>query len=356
MGIVDVAARSASAAQDRLGNQVVCSLPFANAPPLVIEARPDGGLGNLESGIEWVRSQQEAIEDAVCDVGAVVLRGFGPASTTDFEAFLAHMPAHSGGYVGGSTPRQGIDNSTRVYEATRSSPEIRIPLHQEMTYLPNYPGKLAFFCRLPSATGGQTLLGDMRRFTASLPDRILSDITARGIRYIRNFRSEDVPHPAAGHPVLIHLTWQHAFSSKDPDAAEATARKLGLETRWESDDSLTTFYRSKGLTEHRKTGERVYSSHLHTQIHHPRWMHKGMWEAYSAVYGAKTRPIAMHAQYGDAEEFNMDDYYKIHDLLDAVTVAPVWRAGDILLVDNIYTAHGRGSFTGDRDVQVSLLA
>ena len=32
-----------------------------------------------------------------------------------------------------------------------------------MAYLPNYPNRLAFFCRMPSVTKGETLIGDVRR-------------------------------------------------------------------------------------------------------------------------------------------------------------------------------------------------
>jgi alpha-ketoglutarate-dependent taurine dioxygenase len=40
----------------------------------------------------------------------------------------------------------------------------------------------------------------------------------------------------------------------------------------------------------------------------------------------------------------------------ANTVREPWRAGDLLLVDNVRTAHSRESFTGPRDIVVGMSA
>jgi Taurine catabolism dioxygenase TauD, TfdA family len=51
----------------------------------------------------------------------------------------------------------------------------------------------------------------------------------------------------------------------------------------------------------------------------------------------------------------MTDHELVADGLAAATIAPGWHAGDVLLIDNIYTGHGRTPFTGHRDVQVALV-
>jgi alpha-ketoglutarate-dependent taurine dioxygenase len=45
----------------------------------------------------------------------------------------------------------------------------------------------------------------------------------------------------------------------------------------------------------------------------------------------------------------------LYPVLEEVTVAFPWRAGDVMILDNIYSFHGRNAFTGTRDVQVALL-
>jgi hypothetical protein len=41
---------------------------------------------------------------------------------------------------------------------------------------------------------------------------------------------------------------------------------------------------------------------------------------------------------------------------DAETVALPWRAGDVLVIDNVLAAHGREPFSGDREVLVAMAA
>ena len=44
----------------------------------------------------------------------------------------------------------------------------------------------------------------------------------------------------------------------------------------------------------------------------------------------------------------------LNDAYEASTVREPWEAGDLLLVDNIRTAHCREPFTGPRDVVVAM--
>jgi len=49
-----------------------------------------------------------------------------------------------------------------------------------------------------------------------------------------------------------------------------------------------------------------------------------------------------------------EDYLALRDLFEARKIAFAWRAGDVMLLDNKLTAHGRHAYTGERDVQVML--
>src|SRR3546814_5337136 len=60
-----------------------------------------------------------------------------------------------------------------------------------MAYLPRWPRKLAFYCRQPPATGGETIIADVRRFEQLVDGRMRDEIAANGVLYVRNFRSEE---------------------------------------------------------------------------------------------------------------------------------------------------------------------
>ena len=45
----------------------------------------------------------------------------------------------------------------------------------------------------------------------------------------------------------------------------------------------------------------------------------------------------------------------IRDAVDAETIAFDWRAGDVLLIDNVLVAHGRRAYSGSRRVLAALI-
>jgi hypothetical protein len=57
----------------------------------------------------------------------------------------------------------------------------------------------------------------------------------------------------------------------------------------------------------------------------------------------------------DGGPLNNDGAVSLYGLLESISVGFPWQAGDVMLLDNINTAHGRGPFTGQRDVQVAFI-
>lgn len=298
----------------------------------------------------WFAEHRVAIEALTSDVGAVVLRGFGVSETHHFGALVEHYPSPEFGYTAGATPRRAIEG--KVFEATNAPPQFKIQLHQEMAYLPKYPARLAFFCKTPPASGGETIIGDMRRFEAGLPRDLRDTVAATGVLYLRNFRSPDW---TTGHPVLDarHRPWTDAFGTTDRGEAEAQCAAMGLDFEWVG-DSLTTSYRGQGVVRHPATGAEVWFNQLIPQIHSVQSVGADLFEAYAEHY-EHGRPRPYDTCLGDGTQLTPDDVDAAYEVLDAVTVAFPWQAGDVMFVDNVICAHGRNTFTGARDIQVALL-
>jgi len=315
--------------------------------PLAPELRDD-----LDAAAGWVRERQAAFDELLCEAGAVVLRGFAFRDTAGFSRAVEHYPEPAFGYLGGATPRAHI--AGRAFEATRVPPEAKLPFHQEMAYLPTYPSKLAFFCNHAPATGGETLIGDVRRFEAALPRRFRDEIRARGVRYLRNFRD---PAWSTGDAAAdaVHRPWPEAFSTEDPSAAEASCRSMGLDFRWEANGSLSVIHLAPGFVTHPRTGREIWFNQIPSQAPNVRNLGPERLALYRQVYDATgaTRPYT--ATYGDGAAFDPDDLAAIYPILDEIEVAFPWRNGDLMLLDNFHVFHGRNPFTGHRDVQVALL-
>ena len=195
--------------------------------PLFVTPERESLRGDADAAIAWFRHHRMEIDRLTTAVGAVVLRDFAIADTRHFGALVEEYPTMEFGYSAGVTPRAQIEG--KIFEATSAPPQFRIPLHQEMSYLPQYPAKLVFYCRQPPTSGGETILGDMRRFDRALDPLFRAAIAEKGVLYQRNFRSPDW---SIGHPVLDarHRAWTDAFGTTDRGQAEESCAAMASST------------------------------------------------------------------------------------------------------------------------------
>lgn len=320
--------------------------------PLFIEPVADVLAGSLDSAVSWFREAQDPLRERIAEAGAVVLRGFPVHTSADFGRLVEHLPSTEYGYIGGNTRRDAIEG--RVMEATRLPSSEKITLHQEMAYMPEFPDMLAFFCRVPADTGGETILCDMRAVVDLIDQDLVAGVRRLGVLYVRNFRA---PESATGDPLLdsYHKTWVEAFWTQNRDEVSESCRSLGLEHIWESDGSLTTKFRTAGLVPHPLTGQETWFNHVHAMSFIRGSIGDQHLSAHEAFYPGSDMREPFQVFFGDGSEIPEDAIRSIYPVLDRLTVAFPWRHGDVLLVDNIATAHGRNPFTGDRDVQVALI-
>jgi hypothetical protein len=61
-----------------------------------------------------------------------------------------------------------------------------------------------------------------------------------------------------------------------------------------------------------------------------------------------------HAYYGDGSSIHESVIEAILDAYNRVAVPVEWEAGDVLMLDNILTAHGRAAFVGERKILVAM--
>ena len=319
--------------------------------PLFVEPTTEALRSDPVAVVDWFGRHRDELDRLIVDAGAVVLRGFAIVDTATFATLIDHYPTLEFGYSAGVTPRAQIEG--KVFEATSAPPQFRIPLHQEMSYLPHFPAKLAFYCSRPSETGGETIIGDMRRFDRSLDPAFRARVRERGVLYERNFRS---PEWQTGHPVLDarQRPWTDAFGTTDRKEVERYCDAMGLEYEWRGDDSLTTRFLGAGVVEHPDTGEDVWFNQLVQQATNVENLGQELFDAYAEHYtDGRARPFEVF--YGDGSAVDPNDISATYPLLDEVTVAFPWRSGDVMVLDNLNTAHGRNTFTGTRDIQVALL-
>ena len=70
------------------------------------------------------------------------------------------------------------------------------------------------------------------------------------------------------------------------------------------------------------------------------------------LYGADGLPFS--TRFGHGDPVGEDIVRLLNETYDAAAARVSWQAGDLLLVDNVRTAHGREPYEGSREMLVGL--
>jgi alpha-ketoglutarate-dependent taurine dioxygenase len=312
--------------------------------PLFIEPEHARLAGNLDYALDWFVTNRPEIDRLTTDVGAMVLRGFPFRNASDLDRLVSPYKSPDFGYTAGATPRGKIEG--RVFEATAAPPDVTIGLHQEMSYLPHYPSRLAFFCVQPAEEGGETAIADMRRFDAALRPGFREAVREMGVLYRRYFREADC---STGDPRydVVYRTWQDGMRVDSRRAAEEACVAMGLDWEW-GDGYFCVKYHSPGFARHPQTGREIWFNQIATMSPTRRRA--------PPRFSSDRLPPSYVTTFGNGSEFEVDDIENAIALFNELSVAFPWRAGDVMLLDNFNTAHGRMPFRGKREIQVALLA
>lgn len=331
-----------------LGDAVDCSSFAPGSPPLFIEPRP-GQLLTRAGMLDWVARHRDALDRLICAHGGIVLRGFPIQETADFSALMDLFPSFSGDYRGGVAPRQRI--AGQVMEATRLDHAVKLRLHSEMAYLREFPPRIAFFSRCTAPVGGETLIGDVRGLLDALPEALRQRLLEHGIMTVRNYAARSEALDAS----LAHMDlrgWNLAFATDDASEVEAICAHKGLQPFWNDDGSLTVVNRTDATSTHPQTGQRLYRANLHS--YNAATVSQGLDQALAQQIRAR-QPRPSGTFLGNGEPLSLEDIGHFERLLDARTRAWPWRDGDVMVLDNLQTWHGRNPYEGQRDVQVAML-
>lgn len=341
-----------NAAREWFGDEVRLTEPYPGRPPLWIEPATEALQTDPAAVVRWMAAHKEDVEKALITIGAVLMRGFAVRDTDDFATVMEPFEVYSKGYTAGTSERAAIKGN--VMELTTTAEHIYILLHQEMSYLPDNPRGVAFYCKTPSQDGGETVICDMRGFLEALPEELARKFVEKGIHYTRNMRNADVDDWRA-EPLYHHPSWQHRFETNDRAVVEQKLRERGADLRWEPDGSLTFWTELPGFTHHPVTGERLFFNQMVQQTKHRVMFGGDQANVYDGPYEEQHLVRPQFITFADGEALTDDEFMTVHNELERRKVAFPWKSGDIMILENKFTAHGRHPFKGHRDIQVMLL-
>lgn len=299
--------------------------------PLVI--RPKQKQVDL---VSWARTHSEFIEDNLLKYGGILFRGFATNRQEHFEQFLQAISLPLMEYMEGATPRKRLGD--KIYTSTEFPPERAISIHNELCYVVTWPMKILFFCLIAPPSGGETPIGDVRKVWQRLRPETKGRFAEKGWLLLRNF--------GAG----FGLTWQNSYHVSDKAALENYFRCARISYEWLDDNHLRTRQVRPAIATHPKTGETVWFNHI--GFWHESSLDPETRRLFLSEWGEDGLPF--NTYYGDGAKIGASVIEELRQAYDAETIAFPWEQGDILLLDNMLTAHGRNPFAGERKILTAM--
>jgi len=312
-------------------SELVRAVPASpDALPLVMQpTAPDVDLA------EWGRAHLDLLGAHLLQHGGILFRGFDLPSVAAFERVAASFYSELyGGY--GDLPRVGT--SDKIYKSTPYPADKAILFHNESSHLRIWPQKISFFCIQAAESGGETPLLDCRAVLGHLDPAIVKRFEEKGLMYVRNFVEG------------VDVSWQQFFQTSDRAVVEARCAGEGVECVWRPDGTLRTRFRTRAVARHPQTDDRLFFNQL--QLHHIRCLDADVRDSLLSLFPKDDLP--RHVYFGDGSEIEDSIMDEITELYWRVSVKEPWQNGDLILLDNMRTAHARMPFVGARSIAVAM--
>jgi hypothetical protein len=266
--------------------------------------------------------------------GALLFRGFGITDTTSFDAVLNFLMQPTSTFAEETSPRSGL--TSHVFTSTDYPPSFPIQFHHEFSYRRAYPERLAFCCIDPGIAGGATPLADSRRVLNKIPRDVADRFERLGVMYVRNYGE-------------LGVSWSESFGVTDKKVVSDYCRAQGIQFSWDG-GYLQTRQVAPAVTTHRVTAERAwFNSIVNLSI-------AGIEPAdvREAMMSMPVDSLPVNTFYGSGEPIDPRVLNELKRIYEEEAIRFDWRAGDVLLIDNVLTAHARDPFEGPRSIIVAM--
>ena len=283
----------------------------------------------------WVAEHRDALRAAVLEHGSLLIRGLGLRDVAETGAVfreLGSLMTETENFA----PRQRYAEG--VYSASKWPPYQPMCMHHELSYALEFPGLMAFACLVAPTDGGATPIADSPAVLHALPADLVARFERAGWLLVRSYNDE------------IGASFTEAFGTDDRRAIECYCRANAIGFEWQPDGALRTRQRRSAVLHHPITGQRCWFNQI---AFLNQWTMEPEVRGYLVdLHGEDGLPF--NTRFGDGAPIGADVVQAINEVYEANTVRECWQAGDLLLVDNLRTAHGREPFDGARDVVVAM--
>jgi alpha-ketoglutarate-dependent taurine dioxygenase len=295
--------------------------------PALVDGSGFGGLA------AWISANPDW-EKLIYTHGFILFRGFGISDPGAFDGILDLLMRPSHEFSEETSPRSAVTD--RTFTSTDYPEKYPIQFHHEFSYRRNYPDRLVFCCLQAAKTGGTTPLADSRRVLKRLPPNIVEPFEQLGMTYVRNFTG-------------LGVSWRDSFGTGDKAEISSYCDSHGIEHSW-SGEELHTSQAAPAIITHPVTGEKAWFNsvvNLNVMGVEPKAVR-------DALQLLPASLVPTNTYYGSGLPIEPDTIETIRQAYAEEAVRFDWQNGDLLVIDNVLTAHARDPFEGERRVLVGM--
>jgi alpha-ketoglutarate-dependent taurine dioxygenase len=284
----------------------------------------------------WAAGHKDALRAVVAEHGSVLVRGLDMRDAPETSAVFRQL---SNGLM---VEREAFASrriySDGVYSSATWPQNQPMCMHHELSYTFEFPGLLLFACLSAPTEGGATAVADSRAVLNALPADLVARFERDGWMLTRSYNDE------------IGASIAEAFGTDDRGAVESYCRANAIGFEWQPDGGLRTWQRRSAVVHHPVTGERCWFNQIGFLNE---WtIDPEVREYLVEMYGADGLPF--NTRFGNGDPIGADVVELLNQVYVDNTMREPWQAGDLMLVDNIGTAHSREAYLGPREVLVGM--
>ena len=323
--------------------------------PQVVEA---DGARSLVELCAFVTAERNRLRDEMLKRGGILLRGFEvnePAGFAEIIGALGYRPEEENPFD--TSPRSKV--AENVYTSTDTPDAYPILAHNENSFLNERPRMISFFCLVEPRRYGETPLFDSRAAAIALDPGVRAKLEEKKVCYRRR-----LPKKRPGWAPVMNRDWEEAFGTRDRDEIEAMVTAQGMTCHWHPNGRvLHTENVVNPLPRHPDTGDQC----LNLQAFHRTSILQDLDEVRSRqsrlhnaslkmglriLYALDVMPVQI--LYDDRTPIPADEMAEIRRATWDHSVLFRWKKGDVLVLDNILTGHGRMNVEGPRKILASF--
>jgi alpha-ketoglutarate-dependent taurine dioxygenase len=298
-------------------------------PPILLAEAP----GDAPS---WAAEHKDALRAAVAEHGSVMVRGLdlrdAPEISAVFRQLATNLMIEKEAFASRRIYSDG------VYSSATWPPNQPMCMHHELSYTLEFPGLMLFACLGAPTRGGATAVADSRAVLNALPADLVARFVRDGWMLTRSYNDE------------IGASVPEAFGTDDRGAVESYCRANAIGFEWQPDGGLRTWQRRSAVVHHPVTGQPCWFNQI---AFLNEWtIDPEVREYLVDMYGADGLPF--NTRFGNGDPIGEDVVELLNQVYVDNTMREPWQVGDLMLVDNIRTAHSREAYEGPREVLVGM--